>query len=149
VLRRKIGSDGGAKVLRRELAKDLRTALKPAAADAKGALRGAVRSTGATKPALVPAIARTIRPQINLTARRTGASIRVRKTPKVRNFANAPMRFNRRAGWRHKVWGKDVWVHQTGAPGWFDNAMKRGRPQYRAAIKKALDNYAGRLAGKG
>lgn len=137
------------KALRRDLAKGLRVALRPAVADAKSAIRS-MPATGVTqRPALRPAIARRISARTKLTARVSGAYVRVPKLKTgPRGFRNAPKLTNRK-GWRHPVFGStDRWSEQVGKPGWFDDSMHAGKARYREACVGAMGHMARRISDR-
>lgn len=147
-LLRALRSEADGKDLRKELRKELKDVLKPRADRAKnGAL--AIPSQGAgTSPALRPAIARGIQPRIDLALRNPGASIRAKRTPRIRGFANAPKRTNSRKGWRTQSWGNDEWRVQFGKIGWFDNALQGVGPEAREAVAKVINDMAERIANR-
>ncbi|WP_205447075.1 hypothetical protein [Candidatus Frankia alpina] len=135
------------KQLRKELAKNMREALTPAAAEARSGIM-AMSSTMSTSPALRPAIAKKIRPEVKLGGRWSGARVKAKKTPGLREFANAPKRTQRSAGWRHRVFGRDVWVVQHGKIKWFDEALSGRAAHYREAVMEAMEDMARRLASR-
>ncbi len=130
---------------RTELAADLHEALEPGVAAARGAVLG-MPSTGlshAGEPLRV-AVAQQVVSEVSL-GRTPSARIRVRKRGMPRGFANAGKRLNARRGWRHPVYGSDVWVAQRGEPGWFDDTMRRLHPRLRLAAERVLDKRARRI----
>lgn len=131
-----------------ELATELHAALEPGVIAVRGALMG--MATGGVDHAGEPlrqAVADSVESVVRLDGRRAGARIRARKTPDVRGFANAPKRLNARRGWRHPVGGNyDVWVTQTGKPGWFDDTLRPLRPRLRAVAARVLDDRARRIS---
>jgi hypothetical protein len=133
--------------LRRQLAKELRGALQPAVAQAKSAIVGGLSHTTQANPspALGPSIARNVKAEVRLSGRVTGARVKVKKTRNVRGFPNAPKLTNR-DGWRHRVYGKDIWVEQIGRPGWFDDALNDDAPKYRAAVMRVLQDWAQQMS---
>lgn len=137
------------KLLRRDLTKEIRRALAPAVKEAKAGIR-AMSSTGgglgkANGPGLRQSIARQIRVEARLSGRTPGARVKAKKIPNVRGFANAAKRTNRARGWRHPVFGRDVWAEQIGRPGWFDDPMKANAREYRAAVVRAMASTARRI----
>lgn len=140
-------------VMRKELLRNLRKAAAPAVLGAKSSILS-MPSTGLRKSAggsLRAAIAKEIKTQVALTTRSAKVKIRVRKKT-VRGFKNPAQRTNAAAGWRHPVFpekGKQrdaKWIRQIGKAGWFDNEMRKHRPEYEAAVKSAVDNTAARIA---
>lgn len=138
------------KQLRKDLAKNMREALKPGAAEAKGSIM-AMPTVGQRRssPPLRTSVARKIRPEVKLGGRWSGARVKAFKTKNVRNFPNAPKRLNRPGGWRHPLFGnREVWVQQTGKVGWFDRAFEGREDQYRAAVERAMEDMARRIANR-
>jgi hypothetical protein len=67
-----------------------------------------------------------------------------------RGFDNAPKALNNPKGWRHRVFGRDVWVEQRATPTeWFDRATRRRHEQLRDAVLETMQRMAERLARKG
>ena len=138
------------KALARDLGKNIRAALAPAVAEARAGIN-AMSSQGLPVEGqpLRQAIARRIRAQAKMSGRAPGARVRVSKKGMPRGFELAARRTNRRKGWRHPVFGNtDVWVAQTGRPGWFDDPMRRGRPRYRKAVLAAMNEASRRITRK-
>lgn len=48
-------------------------------------------------------------------------------------------------GWRHPVFGRDVWVHEQAGP-WFASTIGRRAPVFRTAVLKAMDAVSDELA---
>lgn len=132
--------------LRAELAKTLRGELKPHADRARNGALSIPSGGSATSPKLRPAIAKSLQPRVNMTMKGAGASIRARRTPRVRDFANAPKRTNSRQGWRTQSWGNGTWRNQVGKIGWFDDAMENVGPEATQAIRRIVDEMAHRIA---
>jgi hypothetical protein len=82
--------------------------------------------------------------QTRLTGRVAGVRVRATKKGMPRNFANAPKRINAKQ-FRHQVFGKG-WVTQIGAPGFFDDPLRRDHVKYRLACRTAMDEMAAKLA---
>jgi CubicO group peptidase (beta-lactamase class C family) len=133
--------------IRRQIAAELRKAVEPAIADAKGRIT-AMHSTGLAHKGepLRTAIASKVKAQARLSGKASGVRVRVATTPDLRGFRLAPRRANRRGGWRHPVYGnRDRWVHQTGAIGWFDDAMHANPDRYVAALQQVIEDAARRI----
>lgn len=132
--------------LKRQLERDLRAAVKPAAEESKASLLS-MHSAGLT---VGESLRKDVVGRLKTQARTQGAGAGVRV--KVgwggpRGFYTAARRLNRPAGWRHPVFGdREVWVHQTGKPEWFETPLRAHREQYRAAIRKAMEDMAERIA---
>lgn len=50
-----------------------------------------------------------------------------------------PRHLDSTKGWRHPVFGGDVWVRQKGGP-WFASTIKKRAPAFRQAIVRAMDD---------
>jgi hypothetical protein len=146
-LGRALSAETDGKALRKELAKNMRGALAPAAELAKSGIM-AMSSVGpGTAPALRPAIAKKIRPEVKLGGRWTGARVKAKKTPAIRNFPNAPKRTQKIGGWRTKDWNGN-WRVQVGKFDWFDRAMAGRNEVYRQAVHEAMEAMARRIADR-
>lgn len=146
---RAIREEEDGKVLRKELAKNMRDALKPGAAQAKSNIMG-MPSNGTNHGAgLRSGIAKKIRPEVKLGGRWSGARVKAFKTPGLRGFANAAKRTNRRdGGWRTLTWGHEPWRTQVGKRQWFDESFENDAATYRAAVHEAMESMAARLASR-
>ena len=80
-----------------------------------------------------------------MKGRAAGVSVKARKSGMPRGFANAPKRINAQK-FRHPVFGKDRWVEQVGAPGFFDHPLQRDHVAYRAACVRAIEDMADRIS---
>lgn len=144
-----LAAEADGKKLRRQMSRNMRAALDPAVADARAGIQGMPSTTGGS-PGLRQEIAKRIKAEARLTGRQTGARVKARQTPNLRGFRHAPKRTQSRKGWRRPVFGnRNAWVRQEGRRGWFDDAMTKRRREYRAAVKKAVDDMAKRIASKG
>ncbi len=145
---RALRAEEDGKVLRRELAKNMRASLKPAAVQAKSGIMAMSSSGLGTSPALRSAIAKRIRPEVKLGGRWTGARVKSRKIPRIRGFANAPKRTQAAAGWRTQTYGNGVWRTQRGKIDWFDRSMVGRENEFRAAVFEAMEEMARRIASR-
>lgn len=145
-LGRALSAEADGKALRKELAKNMRTALNPAAELAKNGIMS-MRSDGHGPggPGLRQAIAKKIRPEVKLGGRWTGARVKSKKTPNIRGFRNAPKRTQRPGGWRTTSWNGS-WRTQIGKFEWFDRAMTGRDEVYRQAVHEAMEAMARRIA---
>lgn len=142
--------------LRRALSKELRQAVDPAVAEAKGRIMAMDTAGLPHGQSLRGAIARQVKAQTRLTGKSAGVRVRVSRKGMPRGFDNAPKRTNRDAGWRHPVpvrypdggatQESDTWVHQVGAPGWFDNPMQEHADDYLAAVQQVIADTADRIS---
>lgn len=136
------------KQLRKDLIAELKTAVAPAVSAVQGKLRSIPHNSATTSnPPLGTYLAQRVKPQVKLTGRTGGVKVRIPQTPNIRGFKMAARRLNRHS-WRHKVFGHDVWVTQLSPiPGYFDDTMRSGRRQYRAAVLRVLEQMARRIRG--
>jgi hypothetical protein len=135
------------KKLRRQLARDLRRAVEPALGEIRSGLM-AMPSTGALPTEGGPLrteVLKHLKASARLSGRKTGVQIRIRKRG-PRGFAMAARRLNRDKGWRHPVFGREVWVRQIGKPGYFDDPLRQRRGEYRDAVRRVMRETAARIA---
>jgi hypothetical protein len=141
---RALRAEEDGKALRKELAKGMRDALKPAVDQAKSNVM-AMTALSTASPALRTGVARKIRAEVKLGGRWTGARVKARKTPGLRNFANAAKRLQAAGGWRTQSWGRGQWRTQHGKVDWFDRAMEPSAARARQAIHEAMESMAARI----
>ncbi|MBM7083602.1 hypothetical protein [Micromonospora humidisoli] len=142
-LARALGEQADGKRLRRELAKGLRQALEPAKQEVRAGLMGmSTAGIPVEGPPLRTVVLSKLKAEARLTGRSTGARLRIRKKGMPRGFANAPKRLNSRKGWRHRVYGRDVWVQQIGEPEFFDRPTRQHKAAHRAAVLKVMNEHA-------
>lgn len=136
--------------LRRDFVTELKAIARPAAEQAKARVRAMPsRSTGRRRGgSLRSKVASKVVVRVSTGGRRPGVRVTVMKSGMPRGFRNAPQRLNRRTGWRHPVFGRDVWVVQLGAPGWFDETMIATRAGARRAAVAAMEAMRDRIAGR-
>ena len=141
-LARRLKSEGDGKKLKRELNANIRKAAEPSRSDVRAAV---MALTG------VPSEVRTrVASSVQVQARSAGSDpgARIRAPRKAApGFVNAPKAFER--GWRHKLFGRDVWFDQRagGSPYWKDAIMKRA-DESRKAVIDAIKKMSERLAGR-
>lgn len=145
-LGRALAKEADGKALRKELIANLRVAVGPAVDDAKSSIME-MSSLGGERdgPPLRRSIADRIRIEVRFSGRATGIRVAAKTKGMPRGFEHAPRRTNRAGGWRHKVFGRETWVTQIGKPLWFDDAMRAGRPRYRKAVFKVMENMRDRI----
>lgn len=141
----KAETDG--KQLRKDLIAEIKSAVEPATQAVQGKLRSIPSRTSANpSPAMGSYLASRVKPSVRLAGRSTGIRVRIQKTPRLRGFAFAARRLNRKS-WRHRVFGRDVWVEQTSPiPGFFDETLGADKAKYRKAVIDALEKMAQRIA---
>lgn len=146
-LARALDDEADGEEFRADLARNIHRVLEPAVAEARSAVLsmagGGLEHAGEPLRASVAAATES---HVRVTARSGVVSIRARKNGMPRRFYNAAKRLNSRKGWRHQVFGRDVWVQQIGQPGWFDDVMDRRGPGCRLAVKEAMQDMAARVA---
>lgn len=148
-LGRRLKREKDGKALRKELAKNIRTALEPARDAARSGILG-MSSAGLEQDGepLRQAIARRIVVEARLGGRASGARIRAKKKGLPRGFALAAKRTNSAEGWRAPVRGEAGWRIQVGRPHWFDDATTKDRAKYRDAVIAAMEAMAERIADR-
>ena len=142
-------AEADGKALRKDLMVKLKMAVEPAVAEVAGKLR-AIPHESAVKssPPLGSYLEARVKPQVRLSGKSTGVRVRVAKTPALRGFTHAA-RYLNRGRWRHRVYGRDVWVtQQSPIPGYFDRTLRDGKRAYRKAIIAALDDMSRRIDRK-
>lgn len=144
--------------LRKELLTGLRAAVSPAVDEIKAGATQGKRAGSIAKPgkhyqgsqsavSIGAAIARGIGTSVRLSGSMVGVSVKASKRGMPRNFINAPKRFNARQ-FKHKVFGRNVWAVQSGAPGFFDNPIAARRAAYREAVIAVMQAMSARLASR-
>ncbi len=145
-LGRALAAEEDGKALRKELAANMRAALQPAADMAKSNVMSMRSEHGAGGgPGLRQAIAKKVKPEVKLGGRWSGARVKAKKTPNVRNFRNAAKRTQKPGGWRTQSWG-GTWRLQIGRFEWFDRAMAGRQHYYQQAVLAAMEAMARRVA---
>lgn len=142
----RIRREEASKQLRKDLVTDIRLAVAPGVSAVKEKLNAIPHQSISTpSPALGSYLAARVRPQVKLTGRSAGVRVRIGQTPNLRGFKLAARRFNR-THWRHRVFGRDVWVEQRSPiPGYFDDTLFARRDEYRVAVFAAIHKMARRL----
>ena len=146
---RLLKDEADGKELRKELISELKAAAGPTVTDLRAAAR-AIPSQGLPHVGGIPLrqeIARGIVPVVRLTGARTGVTVTAKPTPRARMFRHAARQMNA-ASFRHRVFGRDVWVSQTGDPGWFDQTVNFHRGPFRDAVLTATQKMADRIADR-
>lgn len=145
LLVRALRKEADGKELVRDFKRNLVAVAEPAAAAAKASILS-MESHHDSQPGLRAAIARATKVSIRTTGKRAGVAIRASKLGMPRGFRNAPKRLNAKGGWRHPVYGRDVWVSQLGKPGWFDDTIATFKPEAVVAAKRAMVEIAKRIS---
>lgn len=135
-------------VMRRELTRNLRATVEPAVIEIRAGVM-AVPSSGISEgESLRAAVSQAFKVDVRYSGQSAGVRIRARKTPGIRGFTMAPRRLNDPRGWRHRVFGRDVWVQQYGNPRYFDNPIHRRSGDFRRDVLQAIDDMAKRIANR-
>jgi hypothetical protein len=145
-LSKHLRAESNSKALRKDLVVDLRAAVAPGVSKVQGKLRAIPHEGVATpSPGLGTYLASRTRTVVKLTGWSAGVRVRIPQTPQLRGFKMAARRLNR-THWRHKVFGREVWVEQhSPIPGFFDDTLSEEKEKYRAAVYAALRKHARRL----
>lgn len=138
------------KQLRKDLIREMKGAAEPARDEARAAVLAIPTSGGPrTGEPLRQAIAERTTTEVRLSGRSTGVRVRVKGRGMPRGFRFAGRMLNRPRGWRHRVFGRDVWVSQTASsPRWFDGTMRRHRDEMKTAVREPLEAMARRIADR-
>lgn len=169
-----IAAEEGSGQLKRDLARNLRSAVSPAVAESKQSILAMRSATPHTGESLRSSIAQKVRTTVRYSG--SGAGVKVSAAwGGPRGFQTSARRTNREAGWRHPVFegGRDRdirrfgarsdvtdktfrkslsdayggrWVHQVGKPEWFETPLREHRDQYRDAVLQAMQDMATRIA---
>lgn len=139
-----LDAEADGKALGRDLVQELEHVVEPAVMAAQASIMSMSSSTELT-PGLRSTVASHTHARVRLTGEHPSVGVAVDKTGMPRDFTNAPKRLNSRKGWRHRVFGRDVWVTQRGKPGWFDDTIEKFKPAAERAAAKALDKVAERI----
>lgn len=149
-LGRAVRAEADGKALRKDLLKHLRKTADPIKQEAKSNLLGIASAGLSQGQPLRQAVASQIKAEARLSGRSTGVRLKVRRKGMPRGFDNAPKALNNPQGWRHRVYGRDVWTQQVALPGeWFDRATRRKHSELRKAVIEAMNETAKRVAAKG
>lgn len=145
-LAKALKAESKAAALRKDLIANIKVAVQPGVSAVQGKLR-AIPSEGKTtaSPRLSSYLASRVKVQVRLTGASAGVRVRIAQTPNLRGFRKAAQHLNR-ASWRHRVFGRDVWVTQESPiPDYFDSTLTARRAEYRAAVLAACRQFAWRL----
>jgi hypothetical protein len=146
---RALKQEADGKALRRDLLKTLKAVTEATKQEAHSNLMG-IASAGLSEGApLRSAVASQMKAEARLSGRRTGVGLKVRRKGMPRGFANAPKALNTPKGWRHRVYGRDVWVQQIAVPNeWFDRAARAHQEQAQAGVMEVMEDMAARIAAR-
>lgn len=89
--------------------------------------------------------ARGIKSKVAYSGRKLGARITVDASGLPQSQRKLPRYLNRPRGWRHPVFGDyENWVSQAGEP-YFDDPIKRYKPEVQKAVYRAVYEVMGKL----
>ena len=151
------------KEVRATLTKGLRAAAKPVVAQIRAEVKGPggrstgsgaqaraayrlsrSRSTRATAAAsaerrsgLRATIAAATGSSVSTGADRTNVTFRMKSSQLPPTQRTLGKRWNMAKGWRHPVFGRPVYVQQTGRP-YFDQVIRRNQPLLEAGVREAM-----------
>lgn len=145
---RAVHEESNGRRLRADLVEELDQAVTPAVQQVRAALSG-MRSAGPPHAgeSIRAAVAAGIGSEIVLRGRSAGVRVVARTDRMPRGFRHAPKRINA-PHWRHQVFGRDVWVSQVGAPGFFDGTLAQYSGRARDAVQRAMERSVDRIARK-
>ncbi len=132
------------KQIKRDIVKRLRKAAGPVRQAVRASIRSAA-SDGHSGRGLRSAIAQKVQVVAKLNGKAVGVRIVAKETGSIREFRNAPRRFNSRAGWHHLTFGAEPEVFQIGKPGWFDDPITDRKAEFRAAAEDVITDAARRF----
>lgn len=139
-------AESNSAALRKDLIANIKVAVQPGVSAVQGKLRAIPHSSSRTpSPRMSAYLASRVKVQVRLTGGSAGVRVRIAQTPNLRGFKKAAQYLNR-ASWRHRVFGRDVWVVQESPmPGYFDDTLQQRKSEYRAAVLAACRQLAWRL----
>jgi len=136
-------SDG--KILKRELAKELRGLMNPLVSQMRRRVM-ALPSKGHDGPSMRAAIARQVKAATRFSGKSAGVSIVQKSRSMPRDFRMAGRAFNREQGWHPTGLGGITHVQQIRPAQWFDSQTIGVRPEAQRKVLKALERSAAILA---
>lgn len=161
---RRLREASNGKELRKRLLAEMRVATRPVVGDVRasvmavqsrgvrgggGAGRGASWSATHRRQVATRGLRRSIAAGVQLRTRldgdRAGIRVRVDKSRLPGSERNLPRYLNSPKGWRHPLFGGDIWVRQTGQP-WFVGPIRRRGAEVRAGVEKAVASVLADLA---
>lgn len=148
VLRDAMAAEADGKALRRDLLREMRTVGKPLVPDLQSAVRAVPAADAMVhEPRLRDAVASQVTVGARLSGSSTGLKVTVGTKKDPRGFKFAGRKLNRRGGWKHPVFGRDVWVTQQGQE-WFEPTILRRRDEVARAVLDAVESMARRIAAR-
>lgn len=140
------------KELRRDLIREMKSAVRPGVDEVRARARAMPHTSRRKTPhaPLGATLARKTTSTVNLTGKRTGVRVKIKRTPELGGFTYAARRVNR-GHWRHPVFWRvplvQRWVTQTSPlKGFFDDTLRRHRAEYKKGVVDALEKTARRVA---
>lgn len=124
--------------LRRDMVRAIRSGVVPMVGEVRGSAL-AIPSKSGGRTGARAAVAGAVTPQV----RQTGVRIAVSQK-KLGGRAALARGWENRAGFRHRVWGTDIWVPQDGHP-WFFRPLQSNRPRVARLVEQVLRDTAAKL----
>lgn len=143
---RVLKAESNSALLRKDLIANIKIAVQPGVSAVQGKLRAIPHDSPFTpSPRLSTYLASRVKVQVRLTGGSAGVRVRIAQTPTLRGFKKAAQYLNR-SSWRHRVFGKDVWVTQESPiPDYFDSTLDARKAEYRTAVLAACRQLSWRL----
>jgi hypothetical protein len=125
--------------------KELKAAAKPLVAAAKANAKN-IQVKTPDQRALRRKVAAGVAVQVS-----TGRTARIRIVTKMTepSMAVIPRGLESSKGWRHPVFGHDIWVTQKPEQHWFMTAMQEGKSETMERIRKVIEEAAKFIASHG
>lgn len=144
-LKKAMAEAADGKVLKKELAKELRGIMNPLVAEQRRKVLS-LPSKGGHSQSMRQAVARQTKAATRWSGRNMGVQIIQRARSMPRNFNMAGRMFNRADGWNPTTLGGET-VHQQMRPaGWFDDVTAGQRPEVGRKVHQALERTAAKIA---
>lgn len=145
ILKRAMAEAADGKVLKRELAKQLRDIMNPLVAEQRRKVLS-LPSRGGHPDSMRQAVARQTKAATRWSGKSMGVQIIQRARSMPRNFQMAGRMFNRQEGWNPTTLGGET-VHQQIRPAqWFDGPTDGQRPEVAQKVHRALEATAAKIA---
>ena len=144
-LKKAMAEAEGGKVIKRELAKELRSLMNPLVAEQRARVLR-LPSKGGHGQSMRQAIARQTKAATRWGGENVGVSIIQRARSMPRGFDYAGRVFNRAEGWHPQTLGGESLHQQIRPAGWFDDVTKGQRGEVGQKVHRALDVAADKIA---
>jgi hypothetical protein len=146
ILKKAMAEAADGKVLKRELAKELRGLMNPLVAEQRRRVLALPSHGESHGQSMRQAIARQTKAATRWSGRNMGVQVVQRARSMPRDFRYAGRLFNRQEGWNPQTLGGET-IHQQMRPaGWFDDPTTGKRPEIAHRIHEALERTAVKIA---